>query len=146
MEDKKVNAEALNNIYKNAHIGLQSISNISPETLDLSLKEELLNEYEGYEKIIGEISGYMTEQGIKPKDVNPMKKAMLWTAIKMNSMADDSKTNIAQLMIKGTVTGITELTQLINNSGDALDEKVLYFAKKLKELEEKYEENLKNYL
>lgn len=145
MEDKKINAEALNNIYKNAHIGLQSISNISPETLDLDLKEELLSEYEGYEKIIGEISGYMSKHSIKPKDINPMKKAMLWTAIKMNSI-DDSKTNIAQLMIKGTVTGITELTQLINSGENTLDKDVLKFATDLRDLEEKYEENLKKYL
>ena len=145
MEDKKTNAEALNNIYKNAHIGLQSISNISPETLDLDLKEELLSEYEGYEKIIGEISGYMSEHSIKPKDINPMKKAMLWTAIKMNSI-DDSKTNIAQLMIKGTVMGITELTQLINSGKSTLDKDVLKFATDLRDLEEKYEESLKKYL
>lgn len=145
MEDKKTNAEALNNIYKNAHIGLQSISNISPETLDLDLKEELLSEYEGYEKIIGEISGYMSAHSIKPKDINPMKKAMLWTAIKMNSI-DDSKTNIAQLMIKGTVMGITELTQLINSGESTLDKEVLKFATDLRDLEEKYEENLKKYL
>ena len=145
MEDKKTNAEALNNIYKNAHIGLQSISNISPETLDLDLKEELLSEYEGYEKIIGEISGYMSAHSIKPKDINPMKKAMLWTAIKMNSI-DDSKTNIAQLMIKGTVMGITELHELLNGSGNEISEKVLNFAKELTELEESYEQRLKKFL
>lgn len=146
MEDKKINVEALNNIYKNAHIGLQSISDISTETLDLDLKEELLSEYEGYEKIIGEISAYMSEHAIEPKDINPIKKAMLWTSIKINSLTDDSKTNIAQLMIKGTVMGITELTQLIHSGSDALDKDVLKFAVNLRDLEEKYEENLKKFL
>ena len=53
MQDKKVNEEALVNIYKNAHIALQSLSNLTPEVVDLDFKQELLDQYEGYEKIIG---------------------------------------------------------------------------------------------
>ena len=56
MEDKKINEETLNKIYRNAHIALQSISNLSEETDDEKMKAELKDQYDGYEKIIGEIS------------------------------------------------------------------------------------------
>ncbi len=146
MEDKKINLEAINNVYKNAHIALQSISNVSPETADLNLKEELLHEYEGYEKIIGEISAFMKSKDWQPKDVNPLKKAMLWTSIKLNALKGDDTSHIAEMMIKGSVMGITELTQMINADNGVLDEEVLNFAKRLKDLEEEYVERLKQHL
>lgn len=146
MQDKKVNEEALINIYKNAHIALQSLSNITPEVEDLDLKQELLDEYEGYEKIIGEISRYMKENDIEPKDINPLKKAMLWSSIKMNTLTDRSKSHVADMMVQGTVMGIVELTQLKSESGSVLNEDVLDFADRLLKLEEGYEEKLKTFL
>ena len=117
MQDKKVNEEALVNIYTNAHIALQSLSNLTPEVEDLDLKQELLDEYEGYEKIIGEISRYMKENDMEPKDINPLKKAMIWSSIKMNTLTDRSKSHVADMMVQGTVMGVVELTQLKNESG-----------------------------
>lgn len=146
MQDKKVNEEALVNIYKNAHIALQSLSNLTPEVVDLDFKQELLDQYEGYEKIIGEISRYMKEHDMEPKDINPLKKAMIWSSIKMNTLADKSKSHMADMMVQGTVMGIVELTQLKNESGSVLNEDVLDFADRLLALEEGYEEKLKTYL
>lgn len=146
MQDKKVNEEALINIYKNAHIALQSLSNLTPEVEDLDLKQELLDEYEGYEKMIGEISRYMKENDIEPKDINPLKKAMLWSSIKMNTLTDRSKSHVADMMVQGTVMGIVELTQLKSESGSVLNEDVLDFADRLLKLEEGYEEKLKTFL
>jgi len=146
MEDKKINLESVNNIYKNAHIALQSISDVSKEVQDPGLKQELLDEYEGYEKIIGEISSYMAEHGHTPQDVNIMKKAMLWTSVKLNALADGSKSHIAEMMIKGTVMGITELTEMLNRGQENIDKEILDYAEKLKNLEESYEEKLKTFL
>ena len=74
MEEKNIDREVLMSVYKNAHIGLQSISNVIDETDDERMKTELKNEYEGYEKLIGKLSSYMKENGVEPKDVNFMKK------------------------------------------------------------------------
>ncbi len=40
MEDKKINEETLNKIYRNAHIALQSISNVLEEAEDEKMKAE----------------------------------------------------------------------------------------------------------
>ena len=64
MEKKNLDKEALISIYKNAHIALQSISDIINETSDKKVKAELKAEYEGYEKYIGELRGYMQETGV----------------------------------------------------------------------------------
>ncbi len=145
MELNDYNKKAINDIYKNAHIALQSISNLLPEVDDDGVKVELQEEYEGYEKLIGEISTFMAEQNIEPKDVNPMKKAMLFSSIKMKTLFNNSKNQVAEMMINGTVMGITELTAMKNES-ENLDEGVLNLLTKLLELEENYEERLKKFL
>jgi hypothetical protein len=145
MDNKEYNEKAINDVYKNAHIALQSISDILPSVDDEGLKVELKEQYEGYERVIGEISTFMAENNITPKDVNPLKKAMLWSSIKMKTMFDNSKNQIAEMMIKGTVMGITELTAM-KNEGENLSEGVLEKVILLLELEENYNERLKKYL
>ena len=145
MDIKKINQEALNAIYKTAQIGLASISNVASEVEHSALKEELSSEYEGYEKFISELSTFIVDKGYEKKEVNPMKKAFMWTSIKLNTLTDDSAGHVAQLMIKGTVMGITEIQELIN-SGDSLDSEIIDKAKELNTLMEKYEQDLKKYL
>ncbi len=146
MLENDSNLDAINEVYKNASVALLSISNVLPEITDTELKKEILEEYEGYEKIVGEVSKYMAEKGYEAKEVGTMKKFMMKSGIKMNTLVDDSESNIAQIMIKGTVMGITELCELINNSQTVTDPKIIEYANQLKTLEENYEERLKKFL
>ena len=139
------NVKAINDVYKNAHIALQSISDILPSVQDENLVTELKEQYEGYENVIGKISSYMAKEGLEPKDINPIKKAMLWTSIKMKTMFNDSTNQIAEMMINGTVMGINELTAM-KNENQNLDEKILELLDKLLSLEEEYEQRLKKFL
>lgn len=145
MEAREYNEKAINDAYKNAHIALQSISNLMPEVEDEDIKIELQNEYEGYEKIIGEISSLMAEKGIEPKDINPLKKAMLWSSIKMKTMVNNSRNQAAEMMINGTVMGINELAAMVNEKSN-LDPEIEQKIKDLLALEEKYEQKLKTFL
>ena len=145
MDEKSTEKELLNVIWKNAHIAMQAISDVSPETEDEEMKRELADQYEGYEKFVSSVRAYMEERGIEPKDVNFIKKAMMTMGVKMNSMKDDSRSHIAEMMIKGTVMGITELGELLSSNSQASEE-VLNFARELKSIEEEYEERLKNLL
>ena len=145
MEFNDYNKKAITDVYKNAHIALQSISDLIPEVENNEIKTELSEQYEGYEKLIGEISSFMRDNGIEPKDVNPFKKAMLWSSIKMKTLFDNSKNQVAEMMINGTVMGVNELTAM-KNEGENLEDGVLEFVEKLLELEENYQERLKKYL
>lgn len=145
MDRESYNEKAINDAYKNAHIALQSISDLLPEVRDEKMKKELEKESKGYQKIIAEISAYMKGKGLTPQDINFFKKAMLWSSVKMKTLFDGSLNNIAEMMIKGTVTGITELTAMVNEKKN-LDEEVAELIVKLLETEEKYEEDLKKFL
>ena len=139
------NQKAINDVYKNAHIALQSISDLLPAVVDDDIKTELKEQYEGYEKLIGEISSFMAENGVEPKDVSPFKKAMLWSSIKMKTIMNNSRNQVADMMINGTVMGINELTAM-KNEGQNLDDDVLNLLQKLLSLEEDYEQRLKRFL
>ena len=146
MEDKNINNDVLNKIYRNAHIALQSISNLIPEVEESPIKKELHEEYEGYEKIIGEISKEMSENGLEPKDINPLKKTMMWSSIKMKTITDNSQNNAADMMVQGSVMGIIELYTILSHYGNSLNEKTRELVQKLLELEEEYERKLKTFL
>ena len=143
---QNLDKETLTSVYKNAHIALQSISNIINETNHPDMKAELDYEYDGYEKFIGKLSSYMKEIGCEPKDIGILQKTFMYTSIKMNTLTDDSKSHVAELMIKGTVMGITELTEILNGHGDGLSEKTKELTKELLDLEEEYEQRLKKLL
>ena len=146
MEDKNLSKEVLISLYKNAHIALQSISSVMNETDDETVRKELSEEYDGYEKYVGKLSSYLRENGVEAKEGGPMKKAMIHAGVKMNAMADKSRSHIAEMMIKGTVCGITELRELLNGNGEELSDEVKKYAEELLDLEETYEESLKKLL
>ena len=146
MNYQNIDEEVLTSVYKNAHIALQSISNVIGETDDQKMKEELNDEYDGYEKFIGKLSSHMKEVGCEPKDIGVLQKAFMFTSIKMNTLTDDSTSHIAELMIKGTVMGITELTEIVNKHEKDLKQTTLDLTKELLSLEESYEQRLKKLL
>ena len=143
MSDKQTTAETLNKIYRNAHIALQSISNVTEENEDTEMKKELQEEYEGYEKIIGEISTAMAELGVEPKDISAIKKTMMWSSIKMKTMADNSRNHLADMMLQGTIMGVKELYTILSEDKPFLDEKTVELVQKLLDFEEANEERLK---
>ena len=145
MENHDYNVKALNDTYKNAHIALQSISDLIPTIKSEELKKELQEQYDGYEKIIGKISSFMAENKLEPKDINPLKKAMLWGSIKMKTLFDDSQNQAAEMMINGTVMGINELTAMKNEKSN-LDQGVCELLCELLTTEETYRKRLMKFL
>ena len=146
MTDKKINEETLNKIYRNAHIALQSISNVRDAAEDEAMKNELNDEYDGYEKIIGEISTYMAELKIEPKDINALKKGFMRSAIKLKTLADNSRTHLADMMLQGTIMGITELYTTMQSNGESVTEETRALVQKLLDFEETCEKTLKSLL
>jgi len=146
MLNRKINEDTLHNIYKNAHIALQSISDLLPEVHDEALKNELEHQYEAYDKLIGEISAFMKQNEITPKDISTMKKMMLKASVKMNAAKSDNRSQIAEMMIKGTIMGITDATRELSENEGQLALEVEELVKKLLDLEEHFEKRLKEYL
>jgi len=142
----KTNAEVIAEVYRNAQLALQSISDIMPEIEDEQLREEIMRQHEGYEKISGKAALMSRQYGLEIKEPSPIKKAMMWSSIKMNTISDNSASHIAQMMVQGTVMGLTSLKQTLTDSQHAIDGEVYKLLKEAANTEEEFEERLKSYL
>ena len=139
--DIKKCEEVLAEFHRNCTYALQSISDILPETDDEEIKAELLRQHEEYERIGGKAALLVRERAIELKNPNPIKKAMMWTGIKMNAMKDDSRAHIAEMMVQGTVMGITALRSTLGEMSDEYaDTEVKELAEDLLHTEEEFEE------
>lgn len=144
MELKK-SEEVLAEIHRNCQLALQSISNILPETEDTDVREELMRQHEEYEKIGGKAAIIAKDKDVELKNPCAVKKAMMWSSIKMNTMTDNSRAHIAEMMVQGTVMGITALKSSLGEmSGENADEEIRSLAEELLQAEEKFEEIWKN--
>ncbi len=146
MEKKKTDSEVVAEIYRNAQLALESISDIMPEVVDSGVREEIMREHEEYEKICSKAAALALKYNVDVKEPSPIKKAMMWSAIKMGTANDNSSQNIAQMMIRGTVTGITSLKTTLTDGGANMDLEVKKLLTELIKIEEGFEKKLKKFL
>ena len=144
--DKKKTEEALAEIYRNAQLALQSISDILPETQDMAVKNELHAQHEEYERFSAKAATLAKDMGIELKEPNPMKKAMMWGSIKMSTLTDNSRAHIADMMVQGTVMGITSLRTTLNELSEDGNEEIISLLEEMINTEEEFEKKWKEYL
>lgn len=146
MENIKKDSEILAEVYRNAQLALTSIADILPEIEDGGIKNEILREHEEYERICSEAASLAKRYNLELKEPSPVKKAMMWTAIKMDTANDNSANHIAEMMIKGTVNGITCLKTSLSESEHTMDPEIKKLLCDLIAIEEGFETKLKAYL
>ncbi len=142
----KKTEEALAEIYRNAQLALQSISNILPAVENEKLKEELSRQHEIYEQFSARASVLARDRGLEVKEPNPMKKVMMWGSIKMSTLTDNSCAHIAEMMVQGTVMGITALRVTQGDVPREGNEEILTLLDEMISAEEEFEKIWKGYL
>ena len=142
---RKKSEEALSEIYRNANLAMQSIEDILPEVDNEGMSKELRSQHEGYSQIGSKAAKIAKDKGVELKEPGVFKKAMMWGSIKMSAMMDGSKNHIAEMMIRGTVMGITSL-KTTQSKAECADEEICELLKEFISLEEKYEKKLKTFL
>ena len=139
--------EVLAEIYRNAQLALESISDILPAAEDdPTIKAELSRQHEEYEKFSARAAMLARDMGIELKEPNPMKKAMMWGSIKMNTLTDNSRSHIADMMVQGTVMGVTSLR---TSAGDLVpdgNEKIADLLREMITVEEEFEKRWTEFL
>lgn len=146
MQKTKTDGEIIAEIYRNARLALTSIADILPETDDEEMRQEMLSEHEEYERICAEAALLAKKRGAEVKEPSPVKRAMMWSAIKLNTAGDGSRSNIAQMMVRGTVTGITSLQTTLTENRHAIGGDTEALLRRLIDAEERFEERLKNFI
>ena len=144
--DKKKTEEILAEIYRNAQLALQSISDILPAVNDSQVKNELLAQHEEYEKFSARAAMLARDRDILLKEPGMFKKAMMWGSIKMSTLADDSRSHIADMMVQGTVMGINALRTSRGDAKEDENDEVIALLDEMIEREEEFEKRWKEYL
>ncbi|MBQ8308577.1 MAG: hypothetical protein IJX96_01960 [Clostridia bacterium] len=145
-ENKKQSEEILAEIYRNAQLALQSIADILPQVDDEEIKEELHAQHEEYEKFSARAAMIAKDRGIELKEPNAFKKAMMWGSIKMNTLTDNSRAHIADMMVQGTVMGINSLRTSASETYANGSDEILELLNEMIEREEQFEKKWKEYL
>ena len=135
----------LNAIGKNVAMATQSLDIILPDVEDKEFKEYLSKLNAEYNIVMTEIQMIAKANDVKLKMTNPIEKAELWTSIKLKTLMNKTTRQFATMIYLGTNMGIPDLIIAICDFGDAKPE-IVSLAKKLKEIEEKSDEELKQFL
>ena len=144
---KKQTEEGLAELYRNVQLAITSIADIMPNLEnDELLKDTLMHQYEIYEQFSARAQILARDLEIELKEPNPMKKAMMWGSIKMSTLTDNSRSHIADMMVQGTVMGITALRTTANDFSDDGDEQIKTLLKEMIDKEEEFEKKWKSYL
>ena len=146
-KERKKTEEALAEIYRNAQLALTSIADILPEVgEDEKVKTELHLQHEEYEKFSARASMIARDMDLELKEPNVMKKAMMWGSIKMSSMLNNSPSHIADMMVQGTVMGVTSLRTTASELPVDGNDEILALLDEMIKAEEQFEKKWKEFL
>ena len=143
---EKENINALDEINKGAHMGMDAIKFVLDKVEDDSFKQFLESDYEKYKKISDEITDIYSKYNAddNPHETNMMNKAMTWYGIEMKTLTNKSNSKIAELLLNGTNMGIIEGRKVLNNKN--IDDEVSNIIEKFVSMQEDSVETLKQFL
>ena len=135
----------LDEFYKNAVMGADATSTILPKADHPDLRQELCKQLEFYQSRKEEIRSQMQQAHVQPVQQSDMAKFWANGNIQLHCLGGASANEIAKLMLKGTNTGVVQLTEVLHNSPDISDQ-LKRQGKAFVRHEEAYMERLKAYL
>ena len=109
------------------------------------LRQELCKQLEFYQSRKEEIRSQMQQAHVQPVQQSDMAKFWANANIQLHCLGGASANEIAKLMLKGTNTGVVQLTEVLHNSPDISDQ-LKRQGKAFVRHEEAYMERLKAYL
>lgn len=116
--NRKIGAEELQEIYRNATVGMQSVEILRPLSEDKGFRNVLLKQYKGYAATARELEVYAEEYDVELNDPSVFAKGMMYFTTMVNTIKDKSNGKLAEIMIQGINMGIISLTKLINKLSD----------------------------
>ncbi len=137
--------ELQNSLYQNAAMGITALRQIIPSVKDHDMKQLLIRQYNGYKKQTEITARQMKEKNLTPSFPPLSSRIMTKAMVSMRMKRNHSNEYVAKMLIKGTNTGIIDLTGKINHTQCDSPE-ALRSAKEYLRNEQKYIESLKPYL
>lgn len=104
--------------------------------------EDLLEEYEDLQEKISKVYSKFSDN--EPDETNAMNKAMTWYGIQIRTITDSSATKLAEMLMQGLNMGVIDGKKLLNHEN--IDKKVAALIKNYVDMQEKFVEEIKEFL
>lgn len=140
-------AMLLEEIYKNVRMGSDSIINLTSRVSNDELRAEMMSQLDKYEDFAHRAAKRLCDLGEKPKEENPVARAGAKIGMAMNTVTDSTTSHLAEMLIQGSVMGITDLMKQISAAEECgIDGDALSLAREVVRFEEQSEERYKKFL
>ncbi|MDD3304147.1 MAG: hypothetical protein PHP54_04440 [Clostridia bacterium] len=138
----KEEIEFLDFIYQNAKMGQESIGRLlktrnKNDEIEVVAREQLND----YRRISNSAKGMIERRKKKAKELDIISKVATNMSIKFNLAKDDSQKEVADMLIKGSTMGITQIKKHLDDY-KLKNKNVINLANRLLSIEEKNLENL----
>lgn len=142
------NTEILEYIYKNAKMGVESVTTLinTIHNKDNKLKAVVEEQLKKYESFVKDSEKILKKEKVDFKEYGTMAKMSSWMGIKMEMLKDNSDSRVASMLIQGLTMGVIEMEKKIEEYEKKVDKNVLKIAKDFKSFQEDSIEKLKAYL
>ena len=138
-------AELLNDIYRTTEMGRDGIETVLPHSEEGPFRAALEQQLAEYRAIHGTAAEMLRARGQEPKGLSPVVRFSAGMAGAFRSMAGQSTSKIAEMMIQGNTMGVTKSLRVIHDYS-MKDERVSDLANKLLETEQNNIEQMKPFL
>ena len=110
------NIDILDELNKGCCMGVDALEIILPKVEEHDFQELLENQIEEYKSISVKIDDlYRQFTSSNLHETSTMEKAMTWYGIQKDTLLDNSISNLADLLVRGTNMGIIEGKKIINH-------------------------------
>lgn len=142
------NVELLEYVYKNAEMGVFTITELLKNLNDKENKikmiaEKELKEFEQYYK---DSEKLLSKHGVPKKKNGTMTKMGASMGIKKETKKDNSDSSIAHMLIQGITMGVVDISSKIDNYKNVAEKNNIKFAKEYLDTLNRQIEELKKYL
>lgn len=105
----------LQEIYKGAVMGSDSIDQILPKVDNPSFRSDLQTQFQQYKQTAAEAERQLKVLNKCPQPLPGYEKAMLWGSLQGQTLVNKETSHLAEMMIQGSNMGIISLTKALNS-------------------------------
>jgi hypothetical protein len=114
-----IDLDLLEKTYQNASTGITAIEAVIGKVSNKELSKDLNNQRRDYQELMERSKDQLLKNSAALKDNSFLEKTMMKGNVKMNTLMDSSDSHIADMVIKGSTMGITQMTKLLNENKNA---------------------------
>ncbi len=109
----------LQDIYSSSKMGVEAIAKLLPKVNNQDFKNTLSSQLTSYQSFVSDATARLMQLNISPKDATLMQKLPAEFGIAKETAKDPTDSKIAQLMINGSVMGITDMKKAVSSNANA---------------------------